>query len=250
MTISPSPRMTAILRALFRRLRDGAATAIVATSSFFVFLSIFLFILFLMDCLLILVGAKETILPADIYLPVFACALACATCWIFLSRSPATPPILGSAQTSFLTRASMLCSRGPHIFESALQQFFNGAPHLPGDPRAPSLSQRYRNRLSDSGHGSIVAAIAVSLQAIPAFFIAIGLMALGIAGGIAAFLLGALANFLSGSPSSPLVSARCWASGMVDRLVAEGSSDLAASEAALLDQSLPASPTAAKSPRL
>lgn len=250
MIIFPNPRMTAISRALFRRLRDGIATVILNASSILVLFSAFFFMLSVIDCVLIAVGAKYNFFPAYVYLPLFACGLACATGWISFCRSPAPPPPpLGGAQTSFLSRARALCARGPRIFESALNQFFNGATHSPGDPRTSSLFQRYRNRLSASGSGSIVAAIAVSTQAIPAFFIAIGLMILGIAGGLAAFLLGILAK-LSGSPLSPLVSARSWASRVVDRLVAEGSSDLAASEAALLDQSLPASPTAGKPPRL
>lgn len=249
-----SPRAKAISTALLRRLRDRTAILIVGAAHFIVAILLgFGGVAFLIDCLCMLAIAKPAILPAHIHLPMLVCGLVFAFGWIFYCR-PCAPPLAvpGNMQPApFLSRATTLCARGPHIFKIALEQFLADPSISPSDPRTLSLFQRYRNRLSASGRGSILAAIAIFIQAIPGFFIAFGLMVLAIVGSIAVFLLG-LATLVSGSPSPShsLVSVRGWASRMADCLVAEGSSDLAASEAALLDQSLPASPTAGKPPRL
>lgn len=244
----PSPRMMAISAALFRRLRDGVAIAIVGFAAGVVFCPTFFVIMFLMDNALSLAGVKHAILlPSYIYPPLFACGIASAIAWTYFSRPSPSSAATGSAPSqSFLNRAMMRCARPPQILISALAQFLGDAPKSMRDPRTLSFFQLYANRRPSSGHGSIVAAIAVSLRAFPAFFIALGLVILGLSGAVLALLLGIPATIHQGA-----FTARDWASGVAERLAAEGAADLATNEASLLEKSVPTSPNkAAKAQRI
>lgn len=144
----------------------------------------------------------------------------------------------------------MFCARGPEIFISAFIQFLGEAPHGPRDPQASSLFNRYRKKLPPSGHGSIAVALCVSVGAIPAFFIGLGLFTLTLLGALGVVFFAIPAKLQAGVSTSPLAAARSWASHMAERLAAEGSSDLAASEASLLDRSLPTPSKTVKAQRI
>ena len=106
-------------------------------------------------------------------------------------------------------------------------------------------------RLRSTGLGLIAAGSASLLIVAPAAFI--GLPVVALAASLfyfVYFIYATLPNLLPPAPASPLLAARQWAAQLSERLEAEGSADLAASEASLLDRELPASAKPAKSPRL
>ena len=110
-------------------------------------------------------------------------------------------------------------------------------------------------RLRSSGLGFIAAGFSSLLIFAPAAFL-IGLPVVVLAASLFSFfyfvyfIYATLPNLLPPPPASPLLAARQWAAQLSERLEAEGSADLAASEASLLDRELPASAKPAKSPRL
>lgn len=255
----PSPRLRAIFAALFRRLRDGIATAIIYFLTGVVWLCFSIFIAIAMhDGFKYMDGASPYVSRIPVYIyapPIFALGLVCAIAWIYICRPPALPASPANAPPKpLLIRTMMACARAPGISLSAFGQFLDFPPTSARDPVMLSFHQAYRNRLPPSGSGSIVAALAIIPRIIPVFAIAVGLFLLSVAGGFSAFMLALLALFLdmlrSARSSSPLVAARGWAGSVVDRLAAEGSADLAASEASLLDKSLPLSPNPAKARRI
>ena len=264
MTLIPSPRLMAIAAALLRRFRDAAAKGILfAASSLALGPTLIFFIAFLFAAESSFLSGSQNPFPTLAGL-VMGIGLASALAWSFL-RQPA--PLVGAGAAALpaplLQRAELVCSRGLLNLFEAFFQFVGCPPLWPIDRKTPSLHDRYRARTSASGRGSIIIALAVSLEAIPFAAIFLGLLSLALMGSIGCILLAfpahrqrqaALARNLGGDAKpSTLAAARKWAASLTDRLAAEGSADLAANEAALFDRELPASSKPAppvKSPRL
>lgn len=249
MSFFPSPRMRAISAALLRRFRDKIALVILRLFTAAVFLPSFFAIMAIVDVVLSLSGVEHNaVFPAQAYAIIFSCSLVVAIVWI---RRSSTPPLpANAAPQPLLHRAMMLCARGPQILGSFFIQFIDDVACPPGDPLVFSLFKRYGNRRSSSGHGSIFSAIAVSMNIIPMVIVAFGLILLAFAGIFGALILSIPCALLMASSFTPFLAARGWLSNTADRLAAEGSADLAASEASLLEKSLPASPKASKPHRI
>lgn len=250
MSFFPSPRMRAISIALLRRFRDSIALVILRLFTAAIFLPFFFAIMAIVDVVLSLSGVEHNaVFPALAYAITFSCSLVVAILWIRRSSTPPLPPA-NAAPQPLLHRAMMLCARGPQIFGSFFIQFIDDVACPPGDPLVFSLFKRYGNRRSSSGHGSIFSAIAVSMNIIPMVIVAFGLILLAFAGIFGALILSIPCALLMASSFTPFLAARGWLSNTADRLAAEGSADLAASEASLLEKSLPASPKASKPHRI
>ena len=101
-----------------------------------------------------------------------------------------------------------------------------------------------------SGRGFVAGVSVTLLILVPAAVAFIALPVIVLGASLFSFIVVTLPNLLPPAPSSPLLAARQWAAQLSERLAAEGSADLAASEASLLDRELPASAKPAKSPRL
>lgn len=253
MSTFPSPRMMAISTALLRRIRDGIAIAMVFASSAAALVApLFFMVMLATHALLSFAGVPHAIIIENYLYPIFLMiALASASAWLLLCRP--TKPSAGVASSPprpFFHRAMMVCARGPEILISAFVQFLGAQPNGPDDPRVASLFSRYRNKLPPSGQGSILAALRACSGAIPASAIALGLLFFSLAGAVGFLLLSIPARLQAGAASSSLAAVQGWAGRVVDRLAAEGSADLAASEASLLDKSLPALPKSARAPRI
>lgn len=260
MTLIPSPRIMAIAVALLRRFRDAAAKCILFAAALLALWPPLMFsIAFLFAASAYFFSGAQNPFPTLTGL-VMGIGLASALAWIFFQ-----PPALllgavdAASRAPLLQRADQACSRGLLNLFDAFFQFMDCPSLSPIDRKMPSLHARYRARTSASGRGSILIALAVSLEAIPFAAIFLGLFSLAFIGSIGCVLLAfpahrqrqaALRN-LGGDPKpSTLSSARKWAASLTDRLAAEGSADLAANEAALFDRELPAPPKPVKSPRL
>lgn len=251
-----SPRMTAIFAALVRRIRDGSAIAIVSLASLVAtFLPLVFVATSLVDLFILLTGVRgDTLLPAYVYPPVFILGLCCAILWIYRNRPAPIAVAANASSQSLLSRSVRLCARGPQIFLSSFGQLLGEPPTSPSDPLVSSFYTLYKERRSSSRQGPIAAALVVSMGAIFAFPVSLGLIVLAATGAPLA-LVGALPSlFLATLQAtlsiSPLAAARGWASRVADRLAAEGSAEFAAQEAALLDDSLQPSPKAAKTRRI
>ena len=205
------------------------------------------------EAALSILGAPHaTIFPGHLYLPAMAASLVCALAWILRPRACAPALATNFAAPPFFQRAARACLRSLEIFNSAFAQFIGLPPLAARDLRTSSLPSRYRSRRS-SGKGSIAAACAACLDAALAALTGFGLLLLASAGfiGFLALVIPAKIQMLSAAaPLAPLLAARQWARNLSERLEAEGSANLAASEASFLDREVPASAKPAKSPRL
>lgn len=249
MAFFPSPRMKAISAALLRRFRDSIALVILRLfTAAVLFASFFPAMMTIVDVVPLLLRVEHNaIFPPQVYVLIFSCSLVGAIVWI---RRSSTPPSANAAPKPLLHRAMMWCARGPQILGSFWIQFVEDIAGAPGDPRVLSLFKRYDNRRLSSGHGSICSALVVSMNFIPMSFIAFGLILLAFAGIFGALILSIPCALLTASSFTPFLAARGWLSNTADRLAAEGSADLAASEASLLQNSVPAQPKASKPHRI
>ena len=262
MTLIPSPRIMAIAVALLRRFRDAAAKGIIFAASLALWPALMFFIAFLFAASAYFFSGAQNPFPTLEGL-VMGIGLASALAWIFFQPPAPLVGAVAAVPSPLLQRAEQVCSQGLLNLFEAFFQFMDCQPLSPLDRKMTSLRDRYHARTSSSGRGSIIIALAVSLEAIPFAAIFLGLFSLALIGLIGCILLAfpahrqrqaALARSRGGDAKpSTLAAARKWAALLTDRLAAEGSADLAANEAALFDRELPAAAKRAppvKSPRL